>query len=561
MNKPLRGLIVSDFTIDTLKACLVNTSREPAYEINIGPYGQVIPLLMNAADPLWTPRPDVTIVWAQAASAIPSFQQLLEYKPVANQQLLDEGDVFINAIIHAAARTRFLFLASWTLPPFLRGYGPGDFKSGTGWQAAILTLNKRMIDRLSDSPNIFILNTARWTQLAGENAFSPKLWYLSKIPFDPAVFKLAAQDITSAILACLGQSRKIILVDLDDTLWGGTVGETGWAALNMGGHNPAGEAFADFQRHLKNLTNRGIILGIISKNDESVALAAIDQHPEMVLRRRDFAGWRINWHDKAENIMALLAELNLGPDAAVFIDNNPVERGRIRQALPDVLVPEWPQNCLLFANTLNSLTCFDTIVVSDDDRTRAQMYAAETQRREVRARAGDIKEWLKNLGTTVNVEPLSAGNLPRAAQLLNKTNQMNLSTRRLNEQEFLAWSENPAHTVWLFRVKDTLGDSGLTGIISLELSGREGRIIDLVLSCRVFGRNLENLMTAILVDQAAARGSALVTARYLPTEKNKPCLEFLQNRSGFSAGADGLFTWNTTTPYPRPAFLTVAHAP
>ncbi|MEI6437397.1 MAG: HAD-IIIC family phosphatase [Candidatus Omnitrophota bacterium] len=559
MNPTVRGLILSDFTVDTLKAFLVNDPQAPAWNIDIAPYGQVLPILNNPGDPLWAAHPDVTIIWTQITHAIPSFRKLLSFEAVDPAQLLKECDTFIDAIINASTHSRFVLLASWTLPPYLRGYGPGDLKNPQGWQRALLTLNNHLAGRLSENPNIFILNTATWTQSIGANAFNPKLWYLSKTPFDPGVFKLAAQDIKATMLACWGTSRKLLIVDLDDTLWGGTVGENGWQDLKIGGHDAIGEAYSDFQQGLKGLKNRGIILGIVSKNESATALEAINKHPEMILKRTDFAGWRINWDDKAANITALLSELNLGADAAVFIDNDPAERDRVRRALPEILVPDWPDHCLLFPKALSSLSCFDTVRISAEDRARTGMYAAEQQRREGRAQAQDIGQWLRSLDINVTAELLNAANLPRAAQLLNKTNQMNLSTRRLSEQELLAWTETPGRRLWTFRVKDNLGDSGLAGIISLEVDGKTARIIDLVLSCRVFGRLLENAMMAVLIEQAVKQGAATVKAHYIPTEKNKPCLDFLRERSGFQAAAGHIFTWDTAKAYPRPDMIKVAY--
>src|SRR5262249_22447003 len=162
-------------------------------------------------------------------------------------------------------------------------------------------------------------------------SFSPRLWYLGKIPYANEVFKEAARDVKSALRGLAGKARKLVIVDLDETLWGGIVGEDGWEHIKLGGHDPASEALADFQRELKALTRRGILLGIVSKNEEAVALAAIDKHPEMVLRRSDFTGWRINWGDKAANIVDLVNELNLGIDSVVFIDDNPSERARVRE--------------------------------------------------------------------------------------------------------------------------------------------------------------------------------------------------------------------------------------
>ena len=205
-----------------------------------------------------------------------------------------------------------------------------------------MQINLRLLESLAGAPAIHPLWAEKWIQLAGPTAFNHRLWYLGKIPFSNEVFKVAARDLKAALRGLNGQAKKVVILDLDDTLWGGIVGDAGWEGLILGGHDPAGEALVDFQRELKALTRRGILLAIVSKNEESIAMEAIAKHPEMVLKLSDFAGWRINWKDKAENIIDLMAELNLGLDSAVFIDDNPVESARVREALPKVCVPEWP---------------------------------------------------------------------------------------------------------------------------------------------------------------------------------------------------------------------------
>ena len=212
------------------------------------------------------------------------------------------------------------------------------------------------------------------------------------------------------------------------------IGETGCEGIRLGGHDHVGEAFQDFQRALKALTNRGIQLAIVSKNDEAVAMEALDGHPEMVLRRNDFAGWRINWRDKAANVADLVSDLHLALDAAVFIDNNPAERERIRTAYPDILVPEWPADPTAYVTALRHLDCFETGSISVEDRKRTEMYVAERERRDVRNMAESNDDWLRKLDTRLLVAPVSAINIARVAQLFNKTNQLNLSTRRLSDK-------------------------------------------------------------------------------------------------------------------------------
>jgi FkbH-like protein len=343
-----------------------------------------------------------------------------------------------------------------------------------------------------------------------------------------------------------------LVLDLDDTLWGGIVGDQGWQNLKLGGHDSQGEAFVDFQRLVKDLTRRGVVLGICSKNEESVALEAIRQHPQMVLREQDFVGWRINWRDKAQNIAELAAELNLGLQSVVFIDDNPVERARVREALPEVLVPEWPEDKLLYPSAFLQLRCFDAPAVSREDAERTKMYAEERQRESAKAQVGSVEDWLKGLQMQVTVEPLSASNLARTAQLLNKTNQMNLSTRRLTEGELQAWAQQPRRQLWALSVRDKFGDAGLTGIVSMEAEGDVCAVVDFVLSCRVMGRRVEETMVHLAVAHAQRHGLSKVRAKLMPTAKNKPCLDFWKQQSRFSAGAEDELFWDAKAAYPAP---------
>jgi FkbH-like protein len=345
-----------------------------------------------------------------------------------------------------------------------------------------------------------------------------------------------------------------VIVDLDDVLWGGLVGETGWQTLNLGGHDHLGEAFVDFQRALKALTRRGVQIAIVSKNDESTALAAIERHPEMQLRRGDFAGWRINWGDKAQNVIDLLADLRLGPESAVFIDDSAIERARVEAAVPGVLVPDWPADPTRFVEALMSLRCFDSPLLTAEDRARTDMYAAESARRTERTTASSLDEWLESLGIGVTVESLSDGHLARAAQLFNKTNQMNLATRRLSAPELQQWATMPGHRLLTFRVADRFGDSGLTGLVGLSIDGRRARLVDFLMSCRVMGRNVEDAMLHVAIAHSRAHGANQLVAELRPTPRNGPCLEFLR-RSQLRPVTDTEFVWDTADLYPRPRWV------
>jgi len=559
-TRSFRCLLLSDFNPSNFAGYLENDEEPPLLEAIIGDFGQVVPLLTDFSAAPWQREPDFAVVWTRPEKVIHSFQSLLDFQHVPERQLLEEVDAFCGILVQAARKLKAVFVPTWVIDTSRRGLGMGDLRKGN-CARALLEMNLRLVANFDASANVFLLDAQRWQVFGGRQASAPKLWYQAKIPFANEVFQAAVADVKAAIRGLTGQARKLIVLDLDDTLWGGIVGEVGWENLRLGGHDPVGEAFQDFQKTLKSLTRRGIVLGIVSKNTESIALTAIRENPEMVLKPDDFAGWRINWQDKAANIADLVAELNLGLQSVVFIDDSPVERSRARDALPEVLVPEWPEDPLLYTTALQSLRCFDTPAISREDVERGQSYVAERTRVDLKRQAASVDEWLRSLDIKVTVEPLSPANLPRAAQLLNKTNQLNLSTRRMTEPELDSWAKAPGRGVWVFRVVDKFGDSGLTGLASLEKQGDGARIVDFLLSCRVIGRRVEETMVAWLVRKARELDAAEVRAEYRPTPKNMPCLEFWQH-SRFACQDSHIFTLRTEAGYPQPECvdLLIRHA-
>ncbi|MFN7138418.1 MAG: HAD-IIIC family phosphatase [Limisphaerales bacterium] len=558
-KRPLRCLVISDFNTSNFAAYLENDEQSPLVEVLDAPFGQVIPLLTNLEASEWAAQPDFTIIWTQPERVILGFQSILEHKAIPLAEILAEVEAFAELILAAAQKTRCVFIPNWILDPNNRGSGMANFRGEMGIRSVLMQMNLRLIEKLQTASNVFVLDSMPWLVKAGSAAFAPKLWYQAKVPLHNTVFQEAVQDIKAGLVGFFGGARKLIVLDLDETLWGGIVGDVGWENLRLGGHDPVGEAFVDFQRELKALTNRGLVLGIVSKNDESVALTAIKQHPEMVLKIDQFAGWRINWQDKAANIIELAAELNLGLQSVVFIDDNPVERGRVREALPEVFVPEWPETPMLYRQALLGLRCFDTPSLSKEDAVRTDAYVAERKRTDLKKQAGSLDEWLLGLNIEVVVEPVTPQNLSRTVQLLNKTNQMNLSTRRLSEAELQQWLSVPGNVFGTFRVSDKYGDSGLTGIASLTIEGTKARVVDYILSCRVMGRRVEETLVHWLVTQARCAGVNELSAEYLPTAKNKPCLEFFQ-RSGL-AQEGNTFRWAMQNDYALPQCVRLITSP
>ena len=529
VKQPYTCVLVSDVNLQNFAGYLANDPEFPTIKAIVTPYGQAASILLDEDAPCWQDNPDAALVWTRPESVVPDFNALLKYEQIRLPELLQQVDDYCDLLINMSRRVKHVMVPTWVLPSYRSVFGLLDMKAGIGPTNTLMRMNLRLADNLEKASNIHVLNSLRWIEQAGRRAFSPKLWYLGKIVFDNEVFKAAVQDVKAAFGGLLGYARKLIIVDLDDTLWGGIVGDAGWENLVLGGHHHIGEAYVDFQQALKSIQNRGILLAIVSKNEEQVALEAITRHPEMVLKLDDFAGWRINWQDKAQNILDLLTELNLGPQSAVFIDDNPAERARVRESLPEVLVPEWPTDPLLYPATLLDLRCFEIPSLSREDLDRTAMYLSENKRQALKKSVSSPQEWLSGLGIQVRVEELQPANLQRAAQLLNKTNQMNLSTRRMSESELAAWVQDRDHRLWTIRVSDKFGDAGLTGIVSLEIQDQTARIVDFILSCRVMGRKIEEALLAIAIQSARKSGAKDVSARYIPTPKNKPCLDFFKS--------------------------------
>jgi FkbH-like protein len=551
----LSTILISDFNVSNLQAYLKIDETLPLMDVSSVPFGQVIQYLLDKNNAIWNNNFDIALIWTQPEAIINSYSNLLMYNEVDESLLIEEVDKFVNLVESLSNRVKSVFIPLWTKPLYLRGSGILSYKSGFGIDYIILKMNERLVFKLSKSKFIHILDSPSWMQMVGTNSFNPKLWYLGKVPFSNEVFKVAVKDVKSAARAIYGVSKKLIIVDLDDTMWGGIVGDIGWQNLTLGGHSSSGEAFIDFQKGLKSLTNRGIILGIVSKNDEKVAIEAIDSHPEMHLKISDFSTYRINWKDKASNIVEIVKELNIGLHSVVFIDDNPFERALVRESLPEVLVPEWPNNPMFYRSTLLSMDCFDVVSVSKEDVNRLKMYEIEEKRNSLMQEMGSVEEWIESLGMNITIEKASDSNIVRLTQLFNKTNQMNLTTRRLSESELSKWSHQHNQYLYCLKVEDKFGDYGLTGIIGLTIADSELLITDFILSCRVMGRNVEEAMVHFIVTQAKLLGTTLIKAKYLHTDKNRPCLEFWR-RSGFSE-VDFIFNLEAKADYLLPQGVSI----
>lgn len=391
--------------------------------------------------------------------------------------------------------------------------------SGTS-RAMVAALNDRLTDRARDCgwPLIDVAELA--SAVGRANWFDERFFNLYKVPFALRFVPLYADYVCRLLSALRGRSRKCLVLDLDNTCWGGAIGDDGLEGIVLGVGSPEGESFLAVQAAAAELKARGIILAVCSKNDDATAREAFRSHPDMLLREEDIAVFNANWQDKASNVEAIARTLSIGLDSLVFLDDNPVERETVRAALPVVAVPELPADPASFARVLRSAGYFEAAFFSDEDRQRSASYAANAQRAEVFAKARDIGDYLHSLEMEVVAARFDEMGRDRVTQLINKSNQFNLTSKRYTWAEVAEFEKGDGAAIY-FRLRDRFGDFGIIGVIIATVASEFTWHIDTwLMSCRVLGRRIEEAMLAELVGIARERGVERLTASFIPTAKN-----------------------------------------
>jgi FkbH-like protein len=357
--------------------------------------------------------------------------------------------------------------------------------------------------------------------LVGQSAWSAaRYWYAAKYPFATAMIPLYADHVMRIIAAQMGRSRRVLVLDLDNTIWGGIVGDDGIEGLVLGNGTPLGETYAALQRMALAYKQRGIILCVSSKNDETIALDAFRNHPEMVLKEEDIVAFRVNWEDKAANIKAIAGMIDLGLDSFVFLDDNPAERKRVRDALPSVAVPELPKDPSEWISVFQAAGYFEQASFSREDQLRAGFYKANARRAAQLERIGNHDDYLRSLGMTLSISPFDLAGRNRIAQLISKSNQFNVTTRRYSEAEVATVQGNPDAVTLQARLEDIFGDNGMISAVILMRYDQRWEIDTWIMSCRVLGRRVEETILQYVVEQARGAGIAEIVGRYIPTAKN-----------------------------------------
>jgi FkbH-like protein len=528
-----RIAVLSTFTADLFAESLVAHLAEkgmPA-SLYLSPFAQYQQMILQPDSELFTFKPDVFIMLLDGADLFGDvWDSPLDFTAEAGQMRVRDELATVAMLVEAITSRApgCLVLVNDIFAPPVNGLGllegriPGSLKPIThAYNAGLHELAAR-------HPQLVAVDVeAVMTRVGYEVWFDDRLWYLAKMRLTALATEALGNVYATVIQAARGRIRKCLVLDLDNTLWGGVVGEEGVAGLRLG-REGIGAAFRDFQKEILNLKKRGVVLALSSKNNQGDALEVFRNHPEMVLQWDDFAAVRIDWRDKSVHLRELSQELNIGLDTVVFVDDNPVERALVRSEVPEVTVVEMPSDPSYYRKTLLNLDLFATLSVTDEDRARPLEYRAQVQREQCRLQSPSLVDFYRSLKLSVRIGLATDFEIPRVAQLTQRTNQFNLTTRRYTDSEVRCFCNSPQHAVYVLHSQDRFGDNGLVGVAIVVKEDACWRVDTFLMSCRVLGRTLETAFFAVLMDDAGKAGVSDFQAEYIPTAKNAPAMEFLK---------------------------------
>ena len=554
-KRQCRIALVSNFTIDLLQPLLRAQCWGAGIDATfyVAPFNQIVQEIQDPQSGLAIFRPDVVVIapdwrWLEFADEEPD-------PPLALARRLAQIEGLWNS-----CRDR---LSAFTVQfgfeiPLDEPWGRLSMALGGGRARMIQQLNLALWEAAAKTAGLAILDVEQMASQFGKARWSDAvLWQVAKQYPAPDALAPLGREITALLRGVYGLTAKCVVLDLDGTLWGGVIGEDGLNGIQLGG-SAVGESFSAFQRYLKSLSQRGILLAACSKNNEEDARRPFREHPEMVLRESDFACFAADWRPKHENIRDIARTINIGTDALVFVDDNPVERATVRRNLPDVEVVEMPAEPARYVSALAGLKLFETLSLTAEDRARTHSIQGNMEREQLAAAAGNVDDYLAGLGIRVQLAPFDDVNMPRIVQLINKTNQFNLTTRRRTEADVRSL---PAGSyTQAMRVTDRFGDSGLTGILIAIPDGGLLRLDTWLMSCRVMGRKLEEAMFAALTAHACSHGFAGILCEYIPSAKNSVVADLFDRLGCVSvdrAGESRFYHWSGAAPRPLPAVLEV----
>jgi FkbH-like protein len=527
---PHRLAILRSFTLEPVVPLLRAAAFVAGVDltVHLGGFNTYPQEILDTASPLYSFAPDTVILAVQT-------------RDVARELWSDYADLAADAVQPAIARSvasfqscvrtfrqqsvANLIVHALEQPP-IPSLGVLDAQTDGGQSAAIRQINDGLRGFCQELRGVYMLD---YDSLVARHGYAhwhdESKWLTARMPISASYIMHLAQEWLRFLLPLAGRTAKAVVVDLDNTLWGGVIGEDGMHGIRLGQEYP-GAAYQALQRALLDLRRKGILLAVCSKNNLEDAMEVLEKHPDMLLKPEHFAAMRINWSDKTQNLREIAAELNIGIDAIAFLDDNPVERAQVRVDLPEMTVIELPADPSKYADAVRDSPVFERLTLSEEDRRRASFYASGRERANAEQSFESKEDFLRSLEQEAEVVTVGPATLARVAQLTQKTNQFNLTTRRYSEQQISELAKRPGWQVVSLRLRDRYGDHGLVGVAIVQFGAESCEIDTFLLSCRVIGRSVETALLSHLVETARTRGAQFMRGWFFSTRKNAPAKNF-----------------------------------
>jgi len=541
--------LVGDGTLSLLSPAIVGSGLRHGLLLEIveGGYNSAVQEAVDRSSAIHTAGLEMAVVASDARllgldQAAPSSEAAAAKIEEAFQRLR----MIVDGLRPGVSSSIFVQTVVAPLEPLFGSFDRAE--SGSPF-SMVEALNQRLADWAATG-EIVLIDIARLASTVGLEAWDePRHWHASKLSFSPEMICVYADVVARTIASARGKARKCLVLDLDNTLWGGVIGDDGVDGIQLGQGSATGEAFLAVQRIALELRARGVILAICSKNDDEVARLPFREHPEMLLREDHIAVFQANWTDKAANLRFIAERLNIGIDSLVFLDDNPAERMQVRLELPMVAVPELPDEPAFYPRILAAAGYFEAVTVSREDRERASYYQANVSRAASLRASGDIDSYLASLDMVCTIAPVDAVSRARVSQLINKSNQFNLTTRRYSESEVAAAERDHGRHAIQVRLADRFGDNGIISVVIVDKKRRSWEVDTWLMSCRVLGRRVEQAVLRHLVGAARREKAAAIIGRYIPTPRNGMVADHYR-KLGFTleeTSPDGQTTWRLET--------------
>jgi FkbH-like protein len=522
-TRPVRLAILGSSTTVHLPAPVrvAALRRNIHVTVHEGEYGQYLQELSDAESDLHRFRPDIVLLAFDARHLTAGLDPMADDD--AARAAVEAVRDRLRQCWRLARETLGAAVIQQTVLPVLPPVLGSNEQRLSGSPACMVARLNALLRKDADAAGVHLLAVDEAAARDGIGEWhDPVLWHRAKQEVTPVAGPVYGDLVARLLAALQGRSSKCLVLDLDNTLWGGVIGDDGLEGIAVGQGSALGEAFLAVQHYAKSLAQRGVILAVCSKNDEANALSAFEKHPEMLLRRADISCFVANWDDKAANLRRIARELNIGIDSLVFLDDNPFERNLVRSELPEVAVPEVPEDDpALMPGVLAAAGYFEAISITGEDRVRTAQYAANRERATLEASATDLPAYLRSLEMRLVWRRFDRIGLGRTVQLINKTNQFNLTTRRKTEVQVLAIMADPTSFGLQLRLLDRFGDNGIIAVVIGRVGEDRACHIDTwLMSCRVLGRGVEEATLALVAEQARALGATSLVGEYLPSAKN-----------------------------------------